>query len=154
MSQYITVDELITHAYSEELKEIIRDSELGDENNDEIIDNQGIALAAIDMAIEYAETRLSKFYDTDIIFSKTGDDRSKLLVGFIKDIAMWYLIGLANVSIDYEDKKFRYTQADNWLKAVFKNQDMKLSQKDFPRRDDKAPTSFSGTFNPKRENRY
>ena len=141
MSQYITVDELKTHAYDEELKEIIRDDE-------------SIALASIDMAIEYAETRLTKFYDTDIIFSKTGEDRSKLLVGFIKDIAVWFLIGLANVSIDYEDKKFRYTQADNWLKAVFKNKDMKLSQKDFPRRDDKAPTSFSGTFNTKRENRY
>lgn len=141
MSQYITVDELKTHAYDEELKEIIRDDE-------------SIALASIDMAIEYAETRLSKFYNTDIIFSKAGDDRSKLLCGFIKDIAMWYLIGLANVSIDYDDKKFRYTQADNWLKAVFKNQDMKLSQKDFPRRDDKAPTSFSGKFNDKRENRY
>lgn len=141
MSQYITVDELKTHAYDEELKEIIRDDE-------------SIALASIDIAIEYAETRLTKFYDTDIIFSKTGEDRSKLLVGFIKDIAVWFLIGLANVSIDYEDKKFRYTQADNWLKAVFKNKDMKLSQKDFPRRDDKAPTSFSGTFNTKRENRY
>lgn len=141
MSQYITVDELKTHAYDEELKEIIRDDE-------------SIALASIDMAIEYAETRLTKFYDTDIIFSKTGEDRSKLLVGFIKDIAVWFLIGLANVSIDYDDKKFRYTQADNWLKAVFKNKDMKLSQKDFPRRDDKAPTSFSGTFNTKRENRY
>lgn len=141
MSQYITVDELKTHAYDEELREIIRDDE-------------SIALASIDMAIEYAETRLTKFYDTDIIFSKTGEDRSKLLVGFIKDIAVWFLIGLANVSIDYDDKKFRYTQADNWLKAVFKNKDMKLSQKDFPRRDDKAPTSFSGTFNTKRENRY
>lgn len=141
MSQYITVDELKTHAYDEELKEIIRDDE-------------SIALASLDMAIEYAETRLAKFYDTDIIFSKTGEDRSKLLVGFIKDIAVWYLIGLANVSIDYEDKKFRYTQADNWLKAVFKNQDMKLSQKDFPRRDEKASVSFSGKFNDKRENRY
>jgi hypothetical protein len=141
MSQYITVDELKTHAYDEELKEIIRDDE-------------SIALASIDMAIEYAETRLSKFYDTDIIFSKTGENRSNLLVGFIKDIAMWFLIGLANVSIDYEDKKFRYTQADNWLKAVFKNQDMRLSEKDFPKIDSKAATSFSGTFNTKRENRY
>jgi hypothetical protein len=141
MSQYITVDELKTHAYDEELKQIIRDDE-------------SIALASIDMAIEYAESKLSKFYNTDIIFAKEGEERSKLLVGFIKDIAMWYLIGLANMSIDYDDKKFRYTEASNWFKAVFKNKDMKLSSKDFPKWETVKSTSFSYKSNTKRQNYY
>ena len=55
------------------------------------------------MAVEYAETKLSKHYDTAAIFAR-GDDRSALLLQYIKDIAIWIPIGLSNPSIDYEDK--------------------------------------------------
>ena len=58
------------------------------------------------MAVEYAETKLSKHYDTAAIFAARGDDRSALLLQYIKDIAIWRLIGLSNPSIDYEDKSF------------------------------------------------
>ena len=57
------------------------------------------------MAVEYAETKLSKHYDTAAIFAARGDDRSALLLQYIKDIAIWR-IGLSNPSIDYEDKSF------------------------------------------------
>ncbi|MRM86592.1 phage protein Gp36 family protein, partial [Riemerella anatipestifer] len=104
---YIEIEELKTHCHEEELKAIIQ----GDET---------IALACIDMAIEFASTKLMKDYDVNEIFAKTGNERSPLLVKIIKDIAVWEIIGLENPSVDYQDKKFRYEQAVNWLNAVYK----------------------------------
>lgn len=133
---YITIEELKTHAYDEEIAEIIREDET-------------IALASIDMAQEFAESKLNKDYDIKAIFEKTGDDRSALLVKFIKDIAMWELIGLANPSIDYEDKKLRYQDAVAWLTAVYKGMPA-----NFPKREEKESSSFSFVSNPKRPVRY
>ncbi|SKB63652.1 Protein of unknown function [Soonwooa buanensis] len=138
MSQYITVAELKTHAYDEEIEAIIRSDET-------------IAIAAIDMAIEYAESFLAKIYDTETIFAKVGDQRSTLLVEFIKDIAMWKLIGLANPSIDYEDKEKRFNMANSWLKSVYKGMPANLPKKEL---EPNKSTSFSFKSNPKRENRY
>ncbi|MCZ2084151.1 MAG: hypothetical protein LC112_07735 [Flavobacteriales bacterium] len=138
MSQYITPEELKTHAYDEEIAMIIREDET-------------IALAAIDMAIEYAETKLLKQYDTDEIFSKIGSERSSLLVGFIKDIALWNLIGLATPNIDYTDKEKRFNIANAWLKDVYKGMPTNLPKKEL--QPDKS-NSFSFKSNPKRENRY
>ncbi|HFK5562070.1 TPA: hypothetical protein ACGZ9C_001717 [Elizabethkingia anophelis] len=136
MNQFITPDELRTHAYDEEIKAIIREDET-------------IALASIDMAIEFAESKLMKDYDTAEIFAKTGDARSPLLVKIIKDIAIWELIGLANPSIDYDDKKLRYEDAKGWLTAVYKGMPTSL-----PRKETKEASSFKYTSNPKRENYY
>lgn len=138
MSQYITPEELKTHAYDEEIAMIIREDET-------------IALAAIDMAIEYAESKLLKQYDTDEIFSKIGSERSSLLVGFIKDIALWNLIGLATPNIDYSDKEKRFNIANAWLKDVYKGMPTNLPKKEL--QPDKS-NSFSFKSNPKRENRY
>lgn len=135
---YITPEELTTHAYDEEIKAIIREDET-------------IALACIDMAIEYAESKLAKDYVTEEIFNKTGADRSPLLVKFIKDIAIWELIGLANPSIDYEDKKFRYQEAVNWLTAVYKGMPANFPR--VPLLDGKGG-SFTMVTNKKRENYY
>lgn len=133
---YITPEELKTHAYDEEIAAIIR--------NDETI-----ALACIDMAIEFAESKLLKAYDTEAIFAKTGEDRSPLLVKIIKDIAIWELIGLANPSVDYEDKKYRYDQAVSWLKDVYKGMPANL-----PKKEEQSSSSFTYKSNPKRENYY
>lgn len=135
---YITPEELKTHAYDEEIKAIIRDDET-------------IALACIDMATEFAESKLAKTYDTEAIFSEKDDNRSPLLVKIIKDIAIWELIGLANPSIDYEDKKFRYQEAVAWLNAVYKGMAARLPKREAV--EDKSD-SFSFKSNPKRENRY
>lgn len=136
MNQFLTPQELRTHAYDEEIKAIIRDDET-------------IALACIDMAVEYAETKLSKHYDTAAIFATRGDDRSALLLQYIKDIAIWRLIGLSNPSIDYEDKKLRYQDAKGWLNEVYKGMPTT-----FPKKEDTKTTSFTMTSNPKRENYY
>lgn len=138
MSQYITPEELKTHAYDEEIAMIIREDET-------------IALAAIDMAIEYAESKLLKQYDTEEIFAKIGSERSSLLVGFIKDIALWNLIGLATPNIDYTDKEKRFNIANAWLKDVYKGMPTNLPKKEL--QPDKS-NSFSFKSNPKRENRY
>ncbi len=134
---YITPEELKTHAYDEEIAEIIRQDET-------------IALAAIDMAQEFAESKLMKHYDTKAIFEQTGSARSSLLVKFIKDIAIWEIIGLANPSIDYEDKKLRYQDAVAWLTAVYKGMPA-----NFPRKEEEESTaSFAYKSDPKRINRY
>ncbi len=135
---YLEPTELKTHAYEVEVKAIIQ----GDET---------IALACIDMAIEFASSKLSKDYDTDAIFSKRGNERNPLLLKMIKDIAIWELIGLANPSVDYEDKKFRYEQAVSWLNAVYKGMPANL-----PRREDVEDKvkSFSMSSNPRRNPHY
>ncbi|WP_407483709.1 hypothetical protein [Elizabethkingia anophelis] len=136
MSQYITPEELKTHAYNEQINAIIREDET-------------IALACIDIAIEYAESKLSKDYDTEELFSKRGDARSDLLMQYLKDIAIWELIGLSNPSIDYKDKKYRYERAVSWLDDVYNG--MPAS---FPRKKTNESSSFKMTSNPKRQNYY
>ena len=136
MNQFLTPQELRTHAYDEEIKAIIRDDET-------------IALACIDMAVEYAESKLMKDYDTKAIFAARGEDRSALLLQYIKDIAIWELIGLANPSIDYEDKKLRYKDATGWLTAVYKGMPAT-----FPKKEDEKPSSFAMISNKKRNNYY
>lgn len=136
MSQYISVEELKTHAYDEEIQAIIRDDET-------------IALACIDIAQEFVESKLMKDYDIEDIFSQRDENRSPLLVKIIKDIAMWELIGLANPSIDYADKKLRYEDAKGWLTAVYKGMPTNL-----PKRASKDTATFTILSQPKRKNYY
>ncbi|AZZ57562.1 DUF1320 family protein [Riemerella anatipestifer] len=135
---YIEIEELKTHCHEEELKAIIQ----GDET---------IALACIDMAIEFASTKLMKDYDVNEIFAKTGNERSPLLVKIIKDIAVWEIIGLENPSVDYQDKKFRYEQAVNWLNAVYKGMPANLPK--LEETEDKVK-AFSYHSNQPRQNHY
>ncbi|MDM1074210.1 DUF1320 family protein [Empedobacter brevis] len=136
---YLSPEELKTHAYDEEIGAIIRDDET-------------IALASIDMAIEYASSKLMKHYDVEAVFATTGTTRNPLLLKIVKDIAIWELIGLANPSIDYEDKKFRYQQAVDWLTAVYKGMPTNLPIKE--QEDENKASSFTYHSNPKRTNHY
>lgn len=134
---YIEIEELRTHVREEELQEIIRSDET-------------IALAALDAAKEFAKSKLMKHYDTQAIFSKKNTDRSPLLVKFIKDIAIWEIIGLATPHIDYNDKKLRYDDAVAWLTAVYKGMPA-----DFPKKEETvSSSSFNLISNKKRQNRY
>lgn len=136
---YLSPEELKTHAYEEEIGAIIR--------NDETV-----ALASIDMAIEYASSKLMKHYDIEAVFTTTGTARNPLLLKIVKDIAIWELIGLANPSIDYEDKKFRYQQAVDWLTAVYKGMPTTLPPKE--EADESKASSFTYHSNPQRTNHY
>lgn len=138
---YLESNELKTHAYAHELQAIIQ----GDET---------IALAAIDTAIEFAKSKLMKAYDVEAIFSTTGSDRNPLLLKIVKDIAVWELIGLANPSIDYPDKKYRYEQAVDWLTAVYKGMPANLPIKPEDDKQGNGSKSFSFHSRPKRKNYY
>lgn len=138
---YLTKAELKTHAKNTEIDAIIE----GDET---------IVLASIDIAIEFAKSKLLKHYDVDSIFSQTGTARNPLLLKIVKDIAIWELIGLANPSIDYDDKKTRYEQADDWLKAVYKGMPTTLTKKVEPISETPKAKSFSYHSNPKRNNHH
>lgn len=137
---YLSIEELKTHAYSEEITAIIRN-------------DKTVALASIDMAIEFAKSKLMRHYDTDTVFATRGAERNPLLLNIVKDIALWNLIGLANPSIDYEDKKFRYEQAVDWLTAVYKGMPTTLPK--LPDDNDTATgSSFSFHSNPKRTTHF
>ncbi len=138
---YLNLNELETHAYEEEITTIIRS------------DNT-IGYACIDMAIELAKSKLMKTYDTDAIFSQTGNNRNPLLLNIIKDIAIWNLIGLANPGIDYEDKKYRYEQAVDWLTAVYKGMPANLPKTDIETDNDTSTGSSFSFHSNKRRNTH
>lgn len=137
---YLTKEEFKTHAYNSEIEAIINGEET-------------IALAAIDIAIEFAKSKLAKQYDTDAIFATEGAERNALLLKVVKDIAIWELIGLANPSINYEDKKFRYEQSVDWLTGVYKGMPANLPKKS-DNNDSSTGTSFSFHSNSKRTTHY
>lgn len=135
---YLEISELKTHAYDEEIRAIIEEDET-------------IALASINAAIAFAQSKLAKAHDIEQIFAQRGNDRNPLLLKIIKDIAIWELIGLANPSVDYDDKKFRYQQASDWLTAVYKGMPSGL-----PEKQDNATSvkAFSMHSNPPRNPRW
>lgn len=138
---YLTIEELKTHAKEHAISAIID----GDET---------IALAAIDVAIEYAKSKLMKAYDTETIFSMVEEARNPLLLKIVKDIAIWELIGLSNPNIDYTDKKFRYEQSVDWLTAVYKGMPTSLTKITVTEDEKPKATSFTYHSNPKRQNHY
>ncbi|MGG5507912.1 MULTISPECIES: hypothetical protein [unclassified Myroides] len=137
-SNYIKIEEFKTHAYNEEIDEIIRQDET-------------IAYACIDMAIEFVSSKLMKHYKIDEIFTAQGKDRNPLILKVVKDIALWELIGLCNPSIDYNDKKFRYEESVSWLTAVYKGMPTTLPKLD---EEPSKANSFTWNSNPKRTNHY
>ncbi len=75
----------------------------------------------IPFAIEAAQSQVEgylNYYDCDTIFSKSGTDRNTLLIQFIRDIAVFNMIGIFNPGIDYEDKKDRHDRAVRYLERV------------------------------------
>ncbi len=101
---FIDIDELKTHLYGEQIEAISGDDDT-------------IITAAIDAATAEAKGYLHK-YDADGIFSATGEDRNSLVVLFVKDIALWHYINLANPGTDYKVRQDRYNRAIAWLKSV------------------------------------
>lgn len=112
---FLELDELSTHAYQEVMDEISR--------NDD-----SIPLQAIQAAIEEAKGYLTA-YDVDAIFSATGDNRNPVLLLYIKDIAIWHFINLANVAIEMQLRLDRYEKAIKWLEKV---QSGKVNPPNFP----------------------
>ena len=136
---FLTVHELYTHLY------------------DEIVDNisrkdNSTPLHSIEAAVSEAKGYLSQ-YDTDKIFSAVGNERNKLLLLFIKDLAVWHFVCLGNTCTDMELREKRYNRAIAWLKGVQKGDitpDLDAKDESF---DDYVPKIIFGS-NPKRDQHF
>ena len=135
---FLTVDELSTHLYAENIDEITQ----GDET---------IAVAAIDTAVSEAKGYLSA-YDIVAIFSATGSNRNPLLLTFLKDIAAWHLINLCNAGSDLKLRQDRYERAIAWLRGVQKGEISPDLQK--AETSDEKPGTITFGSNPKRNNHF
>lgn len=96
--------DLTTHLYNEQITAISRaDATLVD--------------TAISAAEQEAKGYLSR-YDIVTIFGKTGTQRDATLLMYLKDMATWHFITLANAGADLEFRQARYKDAIAWLKGI------------------------------------
>lgn len=107
---FVENSEIKTHLYGEKVSTITREE--GD-----------ILTSAIRAAIAEVEGYLSA-YDTKEIFESTGDNRNPILLLYVKDIAVWHFIQLANPNIDLQLRLERYEKAISWLDKVMRGQVM------------------------------
>jgi hypothetical protein len=115
---YITPEELKTHVYAYQRNAITE--------GDDTISEMAIAKAVEECKaylnpnnkVEYRDGRLQ--YDTQAIFSATGNERNSLIVSLVKDLAMYELVALANVDKVYSTIQDRYDRATDYLTKVAK----------------------------------
>jgi len=99
----LTTD-LKTHLYEDQIAVISR-------NDEELMET------AIVAAEGEAKGYLSR-YDIAVIFAKETTQRDATLLMFLKDMATWNFITLANAAADMEFRESRYKQAIAWLKGI------------------------------------
>jgi len=135
---FLTVDELNTHLYVEQLAAISG-------TDDTII------TAAIDGAVAEAKGYLHK-YDVAATFNAIGSDRNALLLIFVKDIAVWHYINLCNPGTELKMRERRYNAAISWLKGVQKGD----IQPDLPAPipQENSTNGYAWGSNLKRENHF
>jgi phage gp36-like protein len=95
-------------------------SHLRDETKQAI---EGVETTLLTMAIKGAESEAKGYlhkYDIEALFAKTGAERDDLLLIWLKDIAVWHYINIANPGVDYAVRERRYEAAIAWLKGVQK----------------------------------
>lgn len=140
MADFITAADFKTRAYQEKIDAISQ----GDIT---------LLPTAIATASAIAKGFIGRFDIADL-FSKAGDDRDPLLLGWIKDIAVWEFIGLANPGIDYDDCATRRNNAIALLTKVqnstFVPVGWKLATNSDPNSTADPSTSFHITSQPKR----
>lgn len=100
----ITKEDFNTHLYTEIINVISRD-------------NDALLTDAINGAEGEAKGYLSRF-DLEILFGKTGTNRDNVLVMYLKDIAVWHFIPVANPNIDIDYRETRYNNAIKWLEKI------------------------------------
>ncbi len=69
-------------------------------------------------AVEEAAGYLRPVYDTDAIFSASGDDRNRLVVMYTADIALYHMSAALPQKMGTEIRKERYDRAIKWLEGV------------------------------------
>lgn len=80
--------------------------------------DDGIMQQCILAAVKRVRRLLSGRYDTDKIFSATGDGRDAELLEICKNIALWFLIRRCNVDILYGRVKETYDRDMDYLKEL------------------------------------
>lgn len=139
---YLTIDELKTHLYKDNIDVITRD-------DDTIVES------AIDSAIQEAKGYLAN-YDREAIFGASDGERNALLLIFVKDIASWHLVNLCNAGTDLQLRESRYMRAIDWLKGVQANKvtpDLPVVDKDGDGKSDQPGEYLFGS-NPKRKQHF
>lgn len=69
-------------------------------------------------AIRYMKGYLSSRYDADAIFSKTGTERNEEILGFAKDITLYFLHRLVNWRRVPSIRAEAFKEAKEWLEGV------------------------------------
>lgn len=69
-------------------------------------------------AVEEVAGYLRPVYDTDTIFSASGDDRNRLVVMYTADIALYHMSAALPQKMGTEIRKERYDRAIKWLEGV------------------------------------
>ncbi|MCX8018925.1 MAG: DUF1320 domain-containing protein [Chitinophagaceae bacterium] len=106
---FITPQELKTVLYDYQRHEITE--------ADNTITLQAIAAAEEEMRSYLMPNKYTN-YDVEAIFSATGNDRNPLIVEHTKNLAVYYLVRLANVDMLYEHVKERYDRTIDFMKQV------------------------------------
>lgn len=100
----LLAQDLNSHLYDEQITVISR-------NDATLIDT------AIAAAEQEAKGYLSR-YDIAALFAKEDDERDPTLLMYLKDIATWHFITLANANADMDFRQARYKDALTWLKGI------------------------------------
>jgi phage gp36-like protein len=101
---FLTAAELKTHIYEGTVNAI--------SDGDDTLMPQAIA-AAVQEAAGY----MSRF-DYVTVLEQTDVNRDPILLQYIKEMAVWHFIGLANANINYDVALDRYSKAIKWLDKV------------------------------------
>lgn len=76
-----------------------------------------IAEVIIDESISIMKSYLSRFYDVEAIFSKTGEERNKTILKRLKDIVIYEIYNRNPTNLtESVDKK--YNEAMDWLEKL------------------------------------
>ena len=80
-------------------------------------------------AIEFMASFLNSRYDVDAIFTATGSNRNPLILGFAKDITLYYLHRLVNWRNAPAARVNAYNEAKDWLEKVA---ELQINPRDLP----------------------
>lgn len=140
--EFITPEQLKTHIDTAAIQQISK----GDE---------GSVIDAINAAIGEAKGYLSR-YHTEWLFHNPDNDpdykKDPTLFNYVKNIAKWHFIQIANTTIDYDIALTSYEKAIAWLKDIQSGKVVQVNWKPAPVQE--HSTFFHYNSNPKRRNHY
>lgn len=82
------------------------------------VDDDTIAITAVETAMEEARSYLAHRYDMRKAFAMQGRDRNPQLLHLVKVIALYHIVQLSNVDMLYDRVKADYDAAVTFLNRV------------------------------------